>query len=239
LPRFVEKWQEGYDVVYAIRINRKEGALKRFLFYAFYRALNAITESPLPKDAGNFGLIDRKVVDAIIQLSDRDRYFPGLRRWVGYRQIGIPVERGPRYDDKPRVSLLGLWRLAKSAVFSFSSLPLTVFYTIAFVSLLIFASLGCFTLYHKLFTGLATPGWTSIVMSACFFGSMNALGIAILGEYISRIYNQVRARPLYLVAEKRNFDDPARKPADAGQSVGNGQEPETPGSESAQFKSLA
>jgi dolichol-phosphate mannosyltransferase len=205
LPRFVDKWREGFDVVYAIRTQRKEGALKRLLFYSFYRILNSITETPLPNDAGNFGLIDRSVVDAIGQLSDHDRFFPGLRQWVGYRQAGILVERAARYDDKPRVSMRGLWRLAKSAVFSFSSLPLTIFYTIAVLSLLVFAATACFTLYHKFCTGLAIPGWTSLLMTACFFGAMNALGIAILGEYISRIYNQVRARPLYLVAEKRNF----------------------------------
>jgi polyisoprenyl-phosphate glycosyltransferase len=205
LPGLIEKWREGFDVVYAIRKERKECALKRFLFYSFYRFLNAITELPMPNDAGNFGLIDRKVVEAIKHLSDRDRFFPGLRQWVGYRQAGIPVERAARYDDRPRVSLRGLCRLAKSAVFSFSSLPLTVFYTIAVLALLVFAGTACFTLYHKFCTGLAIPGWTSVLMIACFFGAMNALGIAILGEYISRIYNQVRARPLYLVAEKRNF----------------------------------
>jgi glycosyltransferase involved in cell wall biosynthesis len=238
LPRFIEKWREGYEVVYAIRTERKEGALKRFLFYAFYRALNAITESPLPKDAGNFGLIDRKVVDAIRQLSDRDRYFPGLRCWVGYRQVGILVERGARYDHKPRVSLRGLWRLAKSAVFSFSSLPLTIFYTIAFVSLAIFVSLACFIFYHKLFTDKAIPGWASTLMTGCFFGSMNALGIAILGEYVSRIYNQVRARPLYLVAHKTNLEDVSSKPSVASESTGRGPEEETVGDGSAHEEAL-
>jgi polyisoprenyl-phosphate glycosyltransferase len=117
-------------------------------------------------------------------------------------------------------------------------LPLTIFYTIAFVSLAIFVSLACFTFYHKLFTDKAIPGWTSTLMTGCFFGSMNALGIAILGEYVSRIYNQVRARPLYLVAHKTNFDDVSSKPAVASKSAGSGPEDEAGGEEPAHEEAL-
>lgn len=207
IARFVEQWRQGYDVVYAIRTGRKEHAVKKFLFYAFYRLLNAVSRTPMPADAGNFGLIDRRVADELVRLGDRDRYFAGLRSWVGFRQIGVEVERGPRYDGRPRVSILGLWRLAKSAVFSFSSFPLTLFYAIGASSMAVFLLLVCFTLYHKLFTGLAIPGWTSITMISSFFGAMNALGIAVLGEYVSRIYDQVRARPLYVVGRRVNFDE--------------------------------
>jgi polyisoprenyl-phosphate glycosyltransferase len=205
ITEFLDQWRAGYDVVYALRYNRKESPPKRFLFYAFYRVLNAISDMPIPQDAGNFGLVDRAVVDHLLQLTDRDRFYPGLRRWVGFRQIGVPVERQARHDGKPRVSLRQLFRLAKSAVFSFSRLPLAVFYTVALLSALACCVLTTFTLYHKLFTGLATPGWTSITMAASFFGALNALGIAILGEYVIRIYDQVRARPMYIVARKVNF----------------------------------
>jgi len=204
IAEFLDQWRAGYDVVYAVRYNRKESPPKRFLFYAFYRVLNAISEMPIPQDAGNFGLVDRAVVDQVLQLSDRDRFYPGLRRWVGFRQVGVRVERHARHDDRPRVSLRQLFRLAKSAVFSFSRVPLAVFYTVALVSMLVCLGLTAFTLYHKLFTGLATPGWTSITMAASFFGALNALGIAILGEYVIRIYDQVRARPLYIVARRVN-----------------------------------
>ncbi len=203
---FLEQWRAGYDVVYAVRFNRKESPPKRFLFYVFYRVLNAISEMPIPQDAGNFGLVDRTVVDHILQLTDRDRFYPGLRRWVGFRQIGVPVERHARHDDKPRVSMRQLFRLAKSAIFSFSRVPLAMFYSVAALSLLVCAGLCGFTMYHKLFTGLAIPGWTSITMVASFFGALNSLGIAILGEYVIRIYDQVRARPMFIVARKVNFD---------------------------------
>lgn len=212
IPDFLEKWREGYEVVYATRHKRKENFIKRILFFSFYRVLNAISKTPLPNDAGNFGLIDRRVAERIAHLTDRDRFFPGLRRWVGFRQIGVPVERLSRHDENPRVSLRGLWRLAKTAIFSFSDFPLTMFYGIAALSFLICAALSSFTLYHKI-TGLATPGWTSTLITASFFGSLNALGIAILGEYVIRIYDQVRARPQFIVAAKTNFDETS------GQSV--------------------
>jgi dolichol-phosphate mannosyltransferase len=205
IAEFLDQWQAGYDVVYAVRYSRKESPPKRFLFYAFYRLLNAISDMPIPQDAGNFGLVDRTVVDHLLQLNDRDRFYPGLRRWVGFRQIGVPIERHARHDDRPRVSLRQLFRLAKSAIFSFSRVPLAVFYSVAVVSLLVCLGLCAFTLYHKLFTGLAVPGWTSVTITSSFFGALNALGIAILGEYVIRIYDQVRARPLYIVARRVNF----------------------------------
>ncbi len=149
IGRFLQKWREGYDVVYAVRVGRKESAAKRFLFFAFYRLLNLIVRVPMPADAGNFGLIDRRVADEIVRLLDRDRYYAGLRSWVGFRQVGIEVERGPRYDGRPRVSMLGLWRLAKSAIFSFSSFPLTFFYLVGSLSMLVFLGLAGFTLYPQ------------------------------------------------------------------------------------------
>lgn len=200
LKLFIEQWQAGYDVVYAVRSERQENLIKRGLFLAFYRVLNRISHTPMPMDAGNFGLIDRRVAEEIASVIDRDRYYPGLRSWVGFRQTGVPVARGRRYDDRPRVSLRGLFRLAKTAIFSFSGVPLSVFYLISGLSLAACIGVAGFALYHKLFTGLAIPGWASTTMIGSFFGALNALGIGILGEYAIRIYDQVRARPHYIVA---------------------------------------
>jgi len=198
IPRFLDQWENGSDVVYAQRFNRKENAARRFLFFSFYRVLNSIADSPIPADAGNFGLMDRKVVDALLQLPERDRFFPGLRSWAGFRQTGIPVERAARHDDHPRVSLMGLFRLAKTAIFSFSGFPLKFFYLVAAISAGVCAASVGFVLWHKIFTGLAIPGWASTIITASFFGALNALGISILGEYVIRIYDQVRSRPVYL-----------------------------------------
>jgi glycosyltransferase involved in cell wall biosynthesis len=199
IGRLLDAWREGYDVVYALRAKRKERAWKRLLFAAFHRTLAAVATTPIPPDAGNFSLIDARVVREIVALSERDRYLPGLRSWVGFRQTGVVVERLARYDDHPRVSLRGLWRLAKTAIFSFSSLPLTIFYLIGYSAFLIFVGLAGYSLYCRLFTNLAIPGWTSYILSASFFGALNALGISMLGEYVLRIYDQVRARPLFLI----------------------------------------
>lgn len=201
LPAFLSKWEEGYDVVYAQRVKRKESLPKRILFHGFYRALNMIADSPMPEDAGNFSLMDRRVINALRQMPERDRYLPGLRSWTGFRQTGIPVERLKRHDNQPRVSLAGLFQLAKTAVFSFSSFPLRLFYGIAAVSALVCAASVGFVLYHKAFTGLAIPGWASTIITASFFGALNALGISVLGEYVIRIYDQVRARPVFLKEE--------------------------------------
>ena len=204
LTEFLEQWESGFDVVYAQRVNRKESLAKRILFHGFYRVLNAVAESKVPDDAGNFSLMDRSVVDAMLSLPERERYLPGLRSWTGFRQTGIPVERLPRHDDNPRVSLLGLFKLAKTAIFSFSSFPLTLFYGIAAVSLVVCLTSVGFVLYHKALTGFAIPGWASIIITASFFGALNAFGISVLGEYVIRIYDQVRARPIFVTDQVRN-----------------------------------
>ncbi len=204
LSGMIDRWQEGYDVVYAVRYGRKENILKRTAFITFHRLMEAMASVDVPRDAGNFGLMDARVVREIVTLGETDRYFPGLRSWVGFRQCALPVERLKRHDDTPRVSFKGLVSLAKTAMFSFSRVPLLAFYGLAMASML----LGCicivWALYHKLGTGVAIPGWTSITTVCSFFGAINALGIAILGEYVARIYDQVRNRPAYVVDETRN-----------------------------------
>ena len=205
IGQFLDKWENGFDVVYAQRFNRKESLPKRILFFSFYRVLNAIADSSMPEDAGNFGLMDRRVVKALLLLTERERYFPGLRSWTGFSQTGVSVERLARHDEQPRVSMAGLFKLAKTAIFAFSSFPLTLFYVIAGISCLVCMASTGFVLYHKTMTGLAIPGWTSIITTASFFGALNAFGISVLGEYVIRIYDQVRQRPIYLSDETRNF----------------------------------
>jgi dolichol-phosphate mannosyltransferase len=199
LPRFLLQWQAGYDVVYAVRKDRPERWWKRLLFAGFHRTLSAIANTRIPAGSGNFSLIDARVAAQIARLSERDRYLPGLRSWVGFRQIGIEVRRGARYDGRPRVSLTGLWRLAKTAIFSFSTFPLLVFSVLGYTALAVFVVLGSYSLFCRLLTDMAIPGWTSTVLVASFFGAINALGISMLGEYVVRIYDQVRGRPLYVV----------------------------------------
>jgi dolichol-phosphate mannosyltransferase len=199
IGKLLNKWQEGYDVVYAVRVSRKEAWWKRCLFNGFHKLLARVATTRIPADAGNFGLMDARVARQVVTLAERDRYLPGLRSWVGFRQTGVEVERRERYDDKPRVSLRGLWRLAKTAIFSFSTLPLSIFYAIGYGALALFVVLAAVSVYCRLFTDLTIAGWTSHILSASFFGALNALGISMLGEYVIRIYDQVRSRPLYII----------------------------------------
>jgi dolichol-phosphate mannosyltransferase len=207
LSAMIDRWQEGYDVVYAVRFARKEGLLKRFAFSSFHRLMAAMASIEIPRDAGNFGLMDACVVKEVVALGETDRYFPGLRTWVGFRQCALPVERLKRHDDTPRVSVRGLISLAKTAMFSFSRIPLLAFYGLAILSAMIGCACIAWATYHKLFTGQAIPGWASITSLSAFFGAINALGIAILGEYVARIYDQVRNRPAYVVDETRNIGE--------------------------------
>lgn len=205
IAQFIEKWEHGFDAVYAIREKRKEFIGKRFLFFLFYRILNFVSATPVPNDAGIFGCLDRKIVDAILSMPEKDRFLPGMRSWVGFHQTGIKVERDARHDGRPRVSPFQLFQLAKTAIFSSSRVPLSLFYAISMLSLLVCLITVGFTLYHKLFSGLAIPGWTSITIVASFFGAINSLGIGVLGEYVVRIYDQVRGRPSYVVQSSRNI----------------------------------
>lgn len=204
IDRFVDAWLAGNDVVYAIRTDRKESWPKRMLFTAFYRLLATISSTRMPLDAGNFGLIDRRVVREIVGLSERDRYFAGLRAWVGFRQQGIEVERAARYDDRPRVTFWGLIRLAKTAIYSFSAAPLVLFQVIGLVAWSCFLLLGLVAAWQWASAGTCAA-WMPLALGVTFFATLNALGIAVLGEYVTRIYDQVRARPIYVVDRAVNF----------------------------------
>ena len=156
--------------------------------------------------------MDARVVREIVRLAERDRYLPGLRSWVGFKQMGIEVRRQARYDGRARVSLRGLFRLAKTAIFSFSTFPLFVFSVIGYLALLVFLALSAFSIYCRLFTDLAVPGWTSMLLVGSFFGAVNALGISMFGAYVARIYDQVRGRPVYLVERGVNVQAPQTTP---------------------------
>ncbi len=205
--KLIDLWKNGYDVVFAKRVRRKENILFRLCTWLFYRLLSISAQVPLPIDAGNFALMDRKVIEAIKKCPERNRYIPGLRGWVGFKQIGIDVERRARYDLNPRVGFRGLWALAMNAFFSFSYAPLFYFRFIGICSLLLCLILILFALYHKLITGLAVTAWASQLISISFFGGINLVGISLLAEYIARIYDEVKQRPLYICARTSGFQN--------------------------------
>lgn len=199
LPELAKRWEEGWEVVYVIRQGRRENALRKLTVSIFYRILRSVSTVPLPLDAGIFSLLDRKVVEVLRSVPERSRYLSGLRAWTGFRQIGIPVERDARYAGKPRQSARKLIRLAGDALFSFSYAPLRLATAIGAVTAIASFLLGSTVVALRLFTELAIPGWSSILATITFLGGAQLLGLGILGEYIGRIYDEVKERPLYVV----------------------------------------
>lgn len=198
---FLARWEAGADVVYAVREKRKENIFKRFLFSAFYRLLFRLASIPIPLEAGLFCLMDRKVVDVIAAMPERNRFVPGMRAWAGFRQEGVPVERDPRTDGPPRVRFHRLVGLALDAVFSFSTIPLRLATAVGLFSAFIAAVATGVVFYFRFFTTQAIPGWTSTLLSIFFFGSVQLISIGIIGEYLGRIYEEVKQRPAYVVRE--------------------------------------
>lgn len=207
---FHERWQAGYDVVYAIRRKRKEFILKRLGFRLFYRILNSVSGLTLPLDAGIFSLMDRKVVLALRSMPERNRYFSGLRAYAGFKQTGVIVERGPRYSGQPRVTLRKLFRLAFDGIFAFSIVPLRLAtYFGLFCSLTSFV-LGITGLYFKLILHQNFLDWSQGLTTTFFMGGIQLFFLGILGEYIGRIYDEIKQRPYYIVANALGFD-PGKK----------------------------
>lgn len=202
----LKKWKEGYEVVYGVRQNRKEGFLLRASYSLFYRMLKKVSNVDLPLDAGDFGLMDRKVVDQIKAMSEHNRYIRGLRGWVGFRQIGFPYERKARQAGVPKYNFSKLMKLAFDGLVTFSSLPLRLSAWIGALS----SILGFFYVIYAVFQYFskdATPsGWTSLVVLFIFFGGIQLLVLGIVGEYLGRIFDEVKNRPHYIVRERVNFE---------------------------------
>ena len=194
----LEKWKEGYDVVYVERASRQENPLSRGAFWLFYRVFKWVAATQSPLDAGTFGLMDRRVVDQLGKLPERNRYLPGLRAWVGFRQTGVPIPRRARYDRHTRVGLRGLWTLGMNAIFSFSYVPLFVFRIAGVLSMLLSLVLIAVAIYLHLSRNDVGP-WPAILAATSFLGGINLFGIGLLGEYIARIYDEVKCRPVYVV----------------------------------------
>jgi dolichol-phosphate mannosyltransferase len=206
LEQFIGKWKQGYDVVYAIRKKRKEGLLKRFAYSIFYRTMKAVAEIDVPLDAGDFCLLDRCVVDSLSSLRERNRFLRGLRSWVGFKQTGVEYERDQRHAGTPKYSLRKLVRLALSGYIGFSAMPLRVATWLGFLS----ASVGFLTALWALIAkvlGMPSPwGWASIIAIVLFVGGVQMLMLGIIGEYLGRVYDEVRNRPLYVVKSCSGFD---------------------------------
>jgi glycosyltransferase involved in cell wall biosynthesis len=202
LAQMVEKWREGYDMVYAVRQDRAvESPFKRWGSRIFYRAISMGGQIHIPRDAGDFRLMDRKVVDALRAMPERNRFMKGMYAWVGYKSIGIPFLPLPRTHGASTFSRLRLMGLAWTGITSFSVMPLRLASAVGGILALIAFVYGMLVVIDKLFFHESVPGWPSVIASIMFFSGVQLLFIGILGEYMARIYDEVKGRPAYIVAE--------------------------------------
>jgi glycosyltransferase involved in cell wall biosynthesis len=205
LPEFIAKWQEGYDVVYAIREHRKEAWHKRTAYAAFYRLLRRTANVDIPLDAGDFCLMDRKVVDLLQSMPERNRFVRGIRSWVGLRQLGLPYERQARKAGRPKYNLGRLMILALDGFISFSHAPLRVASLLGLgISLLSF-TLAAFYVVKALTTGLNPAGFATLAVAIFFLAGVQLTTIGVLGEYVGRIFDEVKRRPLYVVRQVTRY----------------------------------
>ena len=214
LTRFIEEWKEGHDVVYAVRARRKEGLAKRVAYRLFYRILDRISNTSIPLDSGDFGLMDRRVVDVLTSMPEQNRFVRGLRAWVGFDQTAVEYERDARQGGEPKYSFGHLVKLAIDGIFSFSVFPLRVA-TILGLTVSAIAFLGAvFTLLQRLFAdafariGLGpVPGFATIVISILFIGGVQLVFLGVIGEYLGRVYDEVKRRPLWIVRDTLGIED--------------------------------
>ena len=200
IEAFLDKWRAGYDVVYATRRSRKgESFFKVFTARAFYRVIRRLTKVSIPLDTGDFRLMDRRVVDALGQTRERHRFLRGLVSWVGFKQIGVEYERDRRFSGSTKYPLSKMLRFAFDGIASFSEIPLRFATYFGFV-VSAFAFVYTVVVLALKLAGMNEPGYTSMMVAILFLGGVQLLGIGILGEYVGRIYDQVKGRPLYLIA---------------------------------------
>jgi len=211
IEEMLRKWREGYDVVLATRRGRRgETRLKKTTAALFYRTLRKIADFPIPQDTGDFRLMDRRVATALAALPERSRFMKGLFAWVGFNQATILYEREPRHAGSSKWNYWKLWNFAIDGITSFSSFPLKIWSYVGLgISLLAFlyASL---LIYLKLARDIDVPGYASLMVTVLFLGGIQLITLGIIGEYLARVYTEVKGRPLYIVRQRYGFETNAR-----------------------------
>jgi len=206
LEEFVKQWRAGYRVVYAVRQRRKEALLKRAAYYTFYRTLKRLANIDIPLDAGDFCLMDRRVVERLRTLPEKNRFLRGLRSWVGFRQVGVLYERPARHAGSPKYTVRKLTKLAFDGLLAFTSVPLRLASYLGFATAAAGVIYLFFAIGARLFTGSVPPGWTSVIAIILILGGVQLLLIGVLGEYVARVYDETKQRPVYVVEEVRGVD---------------------------------
>jgi polyisoprenyl-phosphate glycosyltransferase len=209
VPELVKKWNEGYNVVYGVRNARRgEGFFKRFTAHAYYRLLNRLSDVDIPLDAGDFRLMDRTTVEALKSMKEKNRYIRGMVSWIGFRQCSITYDRGSRHSGNTKFPLKMMMKLAFDGITSFSEAPLNMAsYLGIVVTGLCFLYL-CWIIVDKIMDpGGSVKGWSSTVAVILFLGGIQLISLGIIGQYLGRIYQEIKGRPLYIVQRKCGFED--------------------------------
>ena len=202
IPQLVARWQEGFDVVYAVREHRDgESRLRLLAIGAFYRLFRRMAATDIPADTGDFRLLSRRAVDSLARMPERARYLSGMTSWIGFRQIGVTYRRDPRFAGTSKYPLTKLIRLASDGIASFSIAPIRLLTRLGFVMIVFCAGVLAWTLYTRFFTHDAPQGWTSVLAVVLLLGGVQMVGMGIVGQYIARIFEETKQRPLYFVAE--------------------------------------
>jgi dolichol-phosphate mannosyltransferase len=214
IPEMVARWRDGYHVVYGMRTDRPgETAFKLWTAKLFYRFINRLSKVQIPLDVGDFRLLDRQVVDVLLGMPERDRFLRGMVSWIGFRQVAVMYARAERHAGASKYPLFKMLQFAADGVLSFSLTPLRLALWVGFLSIgLAFAGI-LYALIVRFYTKDFVRGWTSIFTAVLFIGGAQLITLGIIGEYIGRIYAEVKRRPLYVVEERLGFDERATKPA--------------------------
>jgi glycosyltransferase involved in cell wall biosynthesis len=218
LPRLLEKWADGYDVVFAVRTERKEGLFKRSAYYLYYRLLRLLSDIDIPLDSGDFCAMDRRVVEALRQCPEQEPFIRGLRAWVGFRQTSLVYARSERAAGEVKYTFRKLMQLGLNGIFSFSTKPLRLVTGMGLLMSMT-AFLGAlFYLLQRIFVDTfakfgfgPVPGFATIVIAILFFSGVQLIGLGIIGEYVGRIFREVKRRPLTLVADARGIRKKRRR----------------------------
>lgn len=199
IPRFLALHDQGFDVVYARRTARKEGWLLRACYFVFYRAFARLSRVNIPIDAGDFALMSRRVVDAIRSAPERNRYLRGLRAWAGFRQQGMAVERAARTAGESKYSYRALFRLALDGLFAFSIVPIRAAMFLGAVTIVIALGFVLYAIYAKVVLDRSPQGFTAIILITTFLSGVILFFLGVVGEYVGRVYEETKGRPLYVI----------------------------------------
>jgi dolichol-phosphate mannosyltransferase len=199
IPRLLARYREGYDVVYAQRQRRKENPLLRVAYFVFYRLIASLSHTRLPLDSGDFSLMSRRVVNEIRNAPEHNRYLRGLRTWVGFRQIGMAVERDARAAGQRKYSVRGLLRLALDGIFAFSTAPIRAAAILGAGAMGLAVLFSLYAVYARFVLHRSPQGFTSVIVVMTFLSGINLFFLGIIGEYVGRVYEEAKARPHYIV----------------------------------------